>query len=113
MAYERHLPIVELIESGDVAGGKAFLAQHMDEAAQRIIHQMKLAARGCQLSIALRALRLPRTAARPYGAVSARGRCRPARRASFRATVARLPMPGRGRTGQDRISRLRVAQFYC
>jgi len=43
MAYERHLPIVELIESGDIAAGKAFLAQHMDEAAQRIIHQMKLA----------------------------------------------------------------------
>ena len=41
MAYERHLPIVELIESGDIPGGKAFLAQHMDEAAQRIIRQMK------------------------------------------------------------------------
>jgi DNA-binding GntR family transcriptional regulator len=44
MAYERHLPIVELIEAGDVAGGQAFLARHMDEAAQRIIQQMRMAA---------------------------------------------------------------------
>jgi DNA-binding GntR family transcriptional regulator len=44
MAYERHLPIVELIASGDVASGKALLAQHMDEAAQRIIKQMEFAA---------------------------------------------------------------------
>jgi DNA-binding GntR family transcriptional regulator len=43
MAYERHRPIVDLIESGDVAGGKAFLAQHMDEAARRITDQMKRA----------------------------------------------------------------------
>ncbi len=43
MAYERHRPIVDLIESGDVAGGKAFLAQHMDEAARHIIDQMKRA----------------------------------------------------------------------
>jgi DNA-binding GntR family transcriptional regulator len=42
MAYERHLPIVELIQTGDVAGGRAFLARHMDEAAQRIINQMRL-----------------------------------------------------------------------
>lgn len=42
MAYERHLPIVELIQAGDVAGGEAFLARHMHEAAQRIIHQMRL-----------------------------------------------------------------------
>ena len=44
MAYERHRPIVELIEAGDVAGGATFLAQHMDEAARRIIDQMKLTA---------------------------------------------------------------------
>jgi DNA-binding GntR family transcriptional regulator len=44
MAYERHLPIVELIQTGDLAGGQAFLARHMDEAAQRIIDQMALAA---------------------------------------------------------------------
>jgi DNA-binding GntR family transcriptional regulator len=44
MAYERHLPIVELIRAGDVAGGEAFLARHMDEAAQRIIRQMRIAA---------------------------------------------------------------------
>ena len=44
MAYERHLPIVELIEAGDAAGGATFLAQHMDEAAQSIIDQMKLTA---------------------------------------------------------------------
>jgi DNA-binding GntR family transcriptional regulator len=43
MAYERHLPIVEFVETGDVAGGKAFLARHMDEAASRIIHQMQIA----------------------------------------------------------------------
>ena len=42
--FERHLPIVELIASGDVASGKAFLAQHMDEAAQRIIKQLEFAA---------------------------------------------------------------------
>lgn len=41
MAYERHLPIVEFIEAGDRVGGEAFLAQHMDEAARRIIVQMK------------------------------------------------------------------------
>ena len=44
MAYQRHLPIVELIEAGDAANGEAFLARHMDEAAQHIIHQMKLTA---------------------------------------------------------------------
>lgn len=43
MAYERHLPIVELIEAGDVAGGEAFLARHMNEAARRIIVQMTMA----------------------------------------------------------------------
>ena len=37
MAYERHLPIVQLIEAGDVVGGEEFLARHMDDAAQRII----------------------------------------------------------------------------
>jgi DNA-binding GntR family transcriptional regulator len=42
MAYERHLPIVELIQTGDVAGGEAFLTRHMDEAAHRIIDQMRL-----------------------------------------------------------------------
>ncbi|HET9871431.1 MAG TPA: GntR family transcriptional regulator [Propionibacteriaceae bacterium] len=44
MAYERHLPIVELIEAGDVAGGVASLERHMDEAAQRIIGQMRITA---------------------------------------------------------------------
>jgi len=43
MAYERHLPIVELIQIGDVVGGQAFLARHMDEAAQLIIEQMRRA----------------------------------------------------------------------
>lgn len=42
MAYERHLPIVELIAAGDATGGGAFLARHMDEAAQRIIRQMRI-----------------------------------------------------------------------
>ena len=42
MAYERHLPIVELIEAGDAAGGAAFLAQHMEEAAQRTIAKMRV-----------------------------------------------------------------------
>jgi DNA-binding GntR family transcriptional regulator len=44
MAYERHLPIVELIEAGDAPRGETFLSRHMDEAAQRIIHQMQLTA---------------------------------------------------------------------
>lgn len=43
MAYERHLPIVELIETGDVDAGQAFLARHMDEAARRIIGEMRTA----------------------------------------------------------------------
>jgi DNA-binding GntR family transcriptional regulator len=40
MAYERHRPIVEFVETGDVAGGERFLAEHMDEAASRIVAQM-------------------------------------------------------------------------
>ena len=44
MAYERHLPIVELIEAGDPVGGEAFLSQHMDEAARRIVAQMQAGA---------------------------------------------------------------------
>lgn len=44
MAFERHLPIVEIIEAGDLAGGEAFLAQHMREAADRIIAQMRATA---------------------------------------------------------------------
>lgn len=43
MAYERHVPIVELIEAGDSVGGETFLAQHMNEAARRIITQMRVA----------------------------------------------------------------------
>jgi DNA-binding GntR family transcriptional regulator len=42
MAYERHLPIVDFIAAADAVGGQAFLARHMDEAAQRILAQMRL-----------------------------------------------------------------------
>lgn len=38
MAFERHEPIVKFIESGDAAGGAAFLDTHMDEAARSIIN---------------------------------------------------------------------------
>ena len=40
MAYERHLPIVTLLEAGDVGGGEAFLVQHMQEAATQILDRM-------------------------------------------------------------------------
>ena len=43
MAYQRHLPIVSLLAAGDVEGGEAFLAQHMNDAAERIVAQMRQA----------------------------------------------------------------------
>jgi DNA-binding GntR family transcriptional regulator len=41
MAYERHEPIVRLLEEGDVEGGRAYLRTHMREAAERIECQMR------------------------------------------------------------------------
>ena len=43
MAYQRHLPIVSLLAAGDVEGGQAFLEQHMTDAAERIVAQMRRA----------------------------------------------------------------------
>jgi DNA-binding GntR family transcriptional regulator len=43
MAYQRHLPIVSLLAAGDIEGGEAFLAQHMSDAAERIVAQMRRA----------------------------------------------------------------------
>jgi DNA-binding GntR family transcriptional regulator len=40
MSYERHRPIVTLLQAGDVEGGRAFLHQHMRDAAERILAQM-------------------------------------------------------------------------
>ncbi|WP_150307730.1 GntR family transcriptional regulator [Planctomonas psychrotolerans] len=40
MAHSRHLPIVELLEQGDVDAGRAFLHAHMEEAADRILVAM-------------------------------------------------------------------------
>lgn len=37
MAHDRHAPIVELLERGDVEAGRVFLRQHMHEAAERIL----------------------------------------------------------------------------
>ena len=36
MAYERHVPIVTLLDAGPGPGGRAFLRQHMNDAAARI-----------------------------------------------------------------------------
>jgi DNA-binding GntR family transcriptional regulator len=41
MSYERHLPIVTLLDAGDVTGGRAFLRQHMNDAATRILARMQ------------------------------------------------------------------------
>lgn len=41
MAYQRHLPIVTLLSAGDVESGEAFLAQHMQDAAERIVRRMR------------------------------------------------------------------------
>jgi DNA-binding GntR family transcriptional regulator len=41
MAYERHRPIVKLIEAGDVPGGQAYLEDHMREAAERVVARME------------------------------------------------------------------------
>ena len=41
MSYERHRPIVDLIRAGDVDGGREFLAQHMRDAAERIVGRMR------------------------------------------------------------------------
>jgi DNA-binding GntR family transcriptional regulator len=40
MAYQRHLPIVELLGVGDLAGGEAFLDAHMSDAASRLVAAM-------------------------------------------------------------------------
>ena len=45
MAYDRHRPIVDLIEAGDVAGGATFLDGHMSDAAERVIARMTQSAR--------------------------------------------------------------------
>jgi len=45
MAYQRHLPIVSLLTAGDVEAGEAFLSQHMNDAAERILAQMRSRAR--------------------------------------------------------------------
>jgi DNA-binding GntR family transcriptional regulator len=41
MAYERHAPIADFLETGDADGGREFLRTHMNEAAQRIEIQMR------------------------------------------------------------------------
>lgn len=40
MAYDRHLPIVSLLEAGDPDSGAAFLRSHMHDAAERIVTAM-------------------------------------------------------------------------
>lgn len=40
MAYSRHLPIVELLEQGNLEAGRAFLHDHMGQAADRILAAM-------------------------------------------------------------------------
>jgi len=40
MSHDRHAPIVELLEQGDVDAGRVFLRQHMTEAADRILAEM-------------------------------------------------------------------------
>ncbi|MGO3886927.1 MAG: GntR family transcriptional regulator [Mycetocola sp.] len=42
MAVERHVPLLDLIESGDAAEGRRFLAEHMASAVGRIVAQMEL-----------------------------------------------------------------------
>lgn len=44
MAYDRHLPIITLIEAGDAEGGAAFLRAHMHDAADRVVAAMTHAA---------------------------------------------------------------------
>ena len=41
MAYQRHAPIADYLEAGDVEGGREFLRAHMSEAATRIEAQMQ------------------------------------------------------------------------
>jgi DNA-binding GntR family transcriptional regulator len=41
MAYERHLPIVTLLDAGDVDAGRVFLRGHMSDAADRILARMQ------------------------------------------------------------------------
>lgn len=41
MAYQRHRPIVDLLEAGDETGGENFLASHMRDAADRVIARMQ------------------------------------------------------------------------
>jgi DNA-binding GntR family transcriptional regulator len=41
MGYERHLPIVTLLASGDVEAGRVFLRGHMRDASERILAQMR------------------------------------------------------------------------
>ena len=40
MAHDRHAPIVELLDQGDVEAGRLFLREHMTEAADRILAEM-------------------------------------------------------------------------
>lgn len=40
MSYQRHKPIVTLLEAGDTDGGRDFLRQHMRDAAERIVGRM-------------------------------------------------------------------------
>ncbi len=41
MSYERHLPIVTLLDAGDVDGGREFLRGHMRDASDRILARMR------------------------------------------------------------------------
>lgn len=41
MAVERHTPLVDLVASGDADAGRAFLRQHMDEAADKLVARMR------------------------------------------------------------------------
>ena len=41
MSYERHLPIVALLDAGDVDGGREFLRGHMRDASDRILARMR------------------------------------------------------------------------
>ena len=40
MAYDRHLPIITMLQEGDTDGGAAFLRDHMRDAADRILTAM-------------------------------------------------------------------------
>jgi len=40
MGYDRHLPIIRLMEAGDLVGGEDFLSSHMADAAAHIVERM-------------------------------------------------------------------------